>query len=479
MYRITDSMSNQTKRTVIAVVFLVNVLVGAVGRAELAERIDEILKRPANRKVLFSIEVVEAGSGRVVYQHDARELMIPASNMKIITTAAALHYLGPDYTYVTTVGLAGDTLVIIGSGDPLLGDAKTDSMYGRKAGWIFADIAGALTSKGVTVINDIIVDTTVFDDQRVHPSWPADQLNRWYAAEVCGLNYNTNCVDIIARNVGGKVIVSTEPRTSFIELINEITPISSGTDAIACYRTSQPNKLSLNGRCKTKATLADVAIERPAAFFAFLLAENLAQRGIKTSGRFIEMAFQNRGSLVRLTEFTTSIHDCLARCNKNSLGLVAEALVKTIAAEKTPDKKNGSWKGGTELISQYLSDLGLDDSQFYIDDGSGLSRQNELSAHAITKVLRSVYGTAAWRIYRDSLAVGGVDGTIAKYFYRPKYKGRILGKTGYLEGVRAFSGVCITKKGDYIFSILANNANGLTRGAINDIAVAIIDEAEP
>ncbi len=82
-------------------------------------------------------------------------------------------------------------------------------------------------------------------------------------------------------------------------------------------------------------------------------------------------------------------------------------------------------------------------------------------------------------MYRDSLAVGGVDGTIGKFFYQSRYRGRIFAKTGYIDGVRALSGLCITKKGEFLFSILANKTNGLTRKTVHDIAKAIIDDAEP
>jgi D-alanyl-D-alanine carboxypeptidase/D-alanyl-D-alanine-endopeptidase (penicillin-binding protein 4) len=119
--------------------------------------------------------------------------------------------------------------------------------------------------------------------------------------------------------------------------------------------------------------------------------------------------------------------------------------------------------------------LGIDKSQFYLDDGSGLSRQNELTAYTITTVLSSLYKSEDWPMYRDSLAIGGVDGTISRFFKEEKYKGRIRGKTGYINGVRSLSGVCSTDQGDSIFSILVNNANGQTRTVINDIAKEIIE----
>ncbi|HLB73291.1 MAG TPA: D-alanyl-D-alanine carboxypeptidase/D-alanyl-D-alanine-endopeptidase, partial [Sedimentisphaerales bacterium] len=449
---------------------LLSILLSLPAAGDLAKRIDAILAERANQKVQFSIHVVEAATAETVYDHDARELMMPASNMKLITTAAALHYLGPDFEYKTKVGLCEDTLIIIGSGDPLLGDPVIDAQHDRKPGWILDDIAAALKRKGITTISDVVVDTSVFDDQRVHPNWPADQLNRWYAAEVSGLNYNNNCVNIMARNTAGRIEIAVEPQTSFLEIINEIAAVSEGGSAIGAYRNRHPNKLTLKGKCQTQATITDLAIERPAAFFGFLLAENLARAGIKPQGRVIEKTVADRSNFKLLTEYTTPISDCLVRANKSSLGLAAEALLKTIAAESPPKADGdagGSWEMGRELVGKYLSDaIGLDASQFFIDDGSGLSRVNELTANAVTKLLLNLYKSRKWQMYRDSLAVGGVDGTIEKFFYQSNYKGRVFAKTGYIEGVRALSGLCITEKGDFLFSILANNTNGLTRKAL-------------
>ncbi len=469
-------MNVRMKKLLVAAVF--SICLGSFAKADLAKRVDGIISRSLQQKVRFSIHIVKADSSGTVYNHDAGELMIPASNMKIITTAAALKYLGPDYEYKTKVGLCDDTLVVVGSGDPLLGDEKTDAKYGREKGWIFKDIAEALKRKGINTIKDIVVDSSVFDDQRVHPSWSKKELNKWYACEVSGLNFNDNCVGISTKNNGGKVSVFIEPQTSFLRFVNKVAPISKGTSAVGTYRNKEPNMIVIYGRCKDKVGPFDVAIERPAAFFGFLLYENLTKAGIKTNGQLVEKTLDDSSDFKLLTQYATPLADCLTRSNKNSLGLAAEALLKTIAAHNNPGKKNGSWDRGRGLISEYLLELGIDKSQFYIDDASGLSRQNELSAYAITKVLLNIYNSRNWDMYKDSLAVGGVDGTIARYFKEEKYKGKISGKTGYINKVKTFSGICTTEQGDYIFSILANNTNGQTRGVINDIAKAIIDDTD-
>jgi len=468
------------KKLLVAAAFSVFLL--SFAKADLSKRVNGIISQSSHKKVQFSIHIVKADSGETVYRHNANRPMLPASNMKVIITAAALKYLGPDYEYKTQVGLCGDTLVVIGSGDPLLGDKVTDAKYGRKTGWIFENIAASLKRNGRTVIRDIIVDSSVFDDERVHPNWPKKELNRWYACEVSGLNFNGNCIDITTKNIGDKAIVSIEPQTSYIKVINKVTPVSKGNSTVGSYRQPEPDvppyKIVVHGKCKGRTEPFAVAIERPAAFFGFLLAENLAKAGINAQGRFIEKAVGRECNFKLLAEYSTPMVDCLARCNKNSFGLAAESLLKTIAITNNPRRGNGSWAQGREVIHKYLLELGIEEKEFYIDDGSGLSRENKLSANAITKVLLNVYKGKNWRLYKDSLAAGGVDGTIGKYFKEEKYKGKILGKTGYVAGVKSFSGICNTTKGNYIFSILANSANSRTRKAINDIAKAIVD-SEP
>ncbi|MFZ0034547.1 MAG: D-alanyl-D-alanine carboxypeptidase/D-alanyl-D-alanine-endopeptidase, partial [Sedimentisphaerales bacterium] len=423
-------MKVQIRKLLAVTIFSVGFV--SVASAGLAERVDGIINQSSQKGVQYSIAIVKADSGEVVYSHNAQETRVPASNMKVITTAAALKYLGPGYEFKTKVGLCGDTLVVIGGGDPLLGDAVTNAKYNRETGWIFKDIAKALKQNNITAIKDIIVDDSIFDNEWVHPNWPKEQLNQWYACEVSGLNYNDNCIAATVKNIGGNVAISIEPETGFINIINEVTPIQKGKSAVGAYRNQKPNSISIKGKCEKQEGPFDVAIEKPAEFFGFLLRENLARAGIKVDGQILEKQEPGDCNFKEIAEYSTPITDCLARCNKRSLGLAAESLLKTIAAKATADGKNGSWAGGRKLISEYLLGLGIGSGEFYIDDGSGLSRGNKLSANALTKVLLDVYKGKNWELYKNSLATGGIDGTVSRYFKEEKYKGKVFGKTGYI-----------------------------------------------
>ncbi|UCD52732.1 MAG: D-alanyl-D-alanine carboxypeptidase/D-alanyl-D-alanine-endopeptidase [Phycisphaerales bacterium] len=460
-------------KTVLIVLILNACLAGTV-LAGLAGRIGKVVGKAKQSE--YAIRIVAADSQTAVYSHNATKAMIPASNMKLITTAAALRYLGPLFQYRTRVGLCGEALVVIGSGDPLLGDRTTDRLYGREDGWFFDSIVAALRERGIESITDVVVDTTVFDDQRVHPNWSPNDLNRWYACEVCGLNYNGNCIEVTTDNRNGSIAIEVDPQTAFVEIINEVKAVSSGSSAVGAYRNHEPNRITIRGKCRNRQGPFDVAIEQPAAFFGFVLAEHLIGAEITTTGRLIERAFDSEAcEFVQLAEAVTPLIDALHRANKDSLGLAAEALLKTIAAHEDPHGENGSWERGTELVGDYLRQLGVPDEEFRVDDGSGLSRDNRLSARSIMNVLLDLYSSPNWELYRTSLAVGGEDGTISRYFKESAYRGKILGKTGYISGVRSFSGVCLTDSGPYLFSIISNRSS-LSRDAINRIAQAIMDE---
>jgi D-alanyl-D-alanine carboxypeptidase/D-alanyl-D-alanine-endopeptidase (penicillin-binding protein 4) len=437
--------------------------------------IDSIVGRSSQRNVSLSVEVIKADTGEVVYQHNAGVALLPASNMKLVTTAAALDTLGSDFQYVTKVGLTGNTLVIIGGGDPLLGDRETDEKHGKAACWVLDEIVKAVKASGKTEINGIIADTSVFDDVRVCPNWPVNQLNKWYEAEVSGLNFYTNCIEFIARDKGGaKAELSMQPLTSYVTVVNETTTTNKGSDTVGLWRQPGSSEISVKGKCRGETEPMKVTIERPAAYMGSLVAERLGHAGIKVEGPLLEKSAGAPDTII--ATFSTPIADVLQRCNKDSLGMAAECLMKTMGA-KSNGGKGGSWATGRVAMAKFLAGLGVGESEFKIDDGSGLSEENRLSANAITKVLLHVYKTKDWPMFKDSLAVGGEDGTAAKWFKEPKYKGKIIVKTGYITGVKSLSGVCVTDNGDYLFSIITNKANGSTRDAINDICKAIVDSA--
>lgn len=441
---------------------------------DLQRRIDTILGVSGLRKVLFSVRIVDAGTGQQVYERNPHLSLMPASNMKIVTSAAALEYLGRDFAFVTRVGLRGDVLIIKGSGDPLLGDKETEARNGNHNQPLIQEIISRLKELEVASLSSILIDSSIFDDQRVHPSWPADQLHQKYACEVSGFNYNGNCVDLSAACRNGQVVLALDPPTDYVKPINALTIWKSRRSWFSVSRTKVPGELLVQGNCRSQAGPYAVAVENPALFFGRLLRNALISEGISV-GEVREGPEPDDGELRPVTECASSIGDCLQRTNKDSFGLAAEAMLKRLAAQADPERKGGSWEGGQKILSDYLRGLGIGEREFTIADGSGLSRDNRLSANALTLVLGHLSAGPDWEFYKSSLAVGGLDGTIENHFWEKQYRGRVLAKSGYIMAVRALSGVIHTDSGDYLFSILANKAGSGARSAIDRVVKAVID----
>lgn len=459
------------KNTMLNLTLLVLCTLSTLAHADIFQ---DLLRKNKQTNAQFSIYVVDAGSGKTRYSLNASTLRIPASNMKLVNSAAAVHYLGGDYKFCTKVAVLDKDLVIIGGGDPLLADPKHAASPAEASSLLMDRIAEAVRAASISEIENIVIDVSFFDNIRVHPSWPKDQLNQWYACEVSGLNFVNNCVFLTATRKGNSASLEMQPANSYVQLENQLQLISTGDSAVGAYRNSTPNKWSVKGKLN-KQTGFDVAVENPAGLFAAVLCDHLSARGIAVKGQLLQKYVRHESSLRSLLVIETPIKDVLKRCNTNSLGLAAECLVKTISAENTHGRINGQWAHGLELTAGYLRSLGVAQTQYVLDDGSGLSRNNRLSAECIVAVLKDMYQGTNSAMFFDSLAVGGIEGTAAKYFNEAPYKGNIHGKTGYISGVRSFSGLCKTPKGDILFSILTEGGNSTTRTCINDLTKAIFD----
>lgn len=449
-------------RIITAIIVAAAIGQGSYG-SNLQQKIEQIIARKDQKNVEFTISVIDPQTGSRVYGYNPSKPLTPASNMKLVTSFTALKTLGSDYKFVTKVGLVGGKLVVIGGGDPLLGFDGND---------VVSKIVDALKAKNITQLEAIAVDSSIYENTRINPNWPLNQLNRDYSCEISGLNYNGNCIKITALVNGGRIDLDKTPNTEFIRLINNVRYVK-GAGSIGSNRTEQPNALVVYGKCG-RETSFDVAIENPSLYFGTLLSEAVYRDGISVANPLTEESGVQQPMEI-IAQFETPITEVLQHCNKDSLQIAAECMGKMIAARTTGGP--GSWQGQRDAVGKYLMSLGADSAEFYLDDGSGLSNVNKLSSNVLSLILLDAYKSPLWGTFKPTLAVGGVDGTIKKQFYKEKYKNKVFAKTGYINGVRALSGVCIGASGkEYIFSIITNKANYPTKKAISDIVEAVIDE---
>jgi len=448
--------------------------------------IRRLLNKPANKKAVFSIHFRDTASGKTIFDFNADRSLKPASNMKLIISAAALDQLGPDFTYKTHFALWRNNLVVLASGDPLIGDPALAKRQGDDIFAIFQQILQQLRKRKINNISgDLLIDDTIFDDVRYHPAWPDSQVNNWYRAQVSALNFNDNCVDINftpATNPGQPVTFSLNPNTSYVKITNKCITVNSGPNKLGGLRPSPlgANNITLIGKCRAPHTIY-IPVDRPSAYFGFVLAEYLLRHGIAVNGKLIIKKIRSdRGDLPQpddlLLTHCTPLRDVLRECNQRSLNLVAECLLKTVGAYSSCSSpailaQQGSWQTGRQTVRNFLNKLKIDPDDYKIDDGSGLSHNNRLSARCITSVLTHIARKKNFKLYRESLATPSV-GTLAKRrrFREPAYEDRVFVKTGHITGAQALSGYCRTSSGRWLaFAIITNNHKQNPVGTIDAI----------
>ncbi len=432
-----------------------------------ASELDPILNRLGVEGAIVSARIVDASSGHVLYERNADRATTPASNMKLFSSAAALEFFGPDHAFETYLYLAGEDLWLIGSGDPGFGDESIASKRNESTMAGIDRWADELLARGVRrLAGRVLYFDGVFDRELVHSSWGSDDLQYWYAAPVSGLNFSTNCVDIMAKpgEVGAPAILSIEPATTLVSLENKTTS-GEGQPGADHARPEMRNHYIVSGHVEREGEISSAPVVDPGAFVADVVVEHLRSRGIVIEGgtqRVDRLPIKPGPDVtpLLLTPHRTKLVEILPRVNKNSQNLMSEALAKAVGRGYLMKRGNrdavGSWGSGHEAMVAMLRERGIDAESFLSVDGSGLSRGNRVTARQISELLVAMRKSAHAKVFEESLAVGGVDGTIRSRF--ADAKGRVRAKTGYIGGVRSLSGYVDTDSGaTIVFSIMYNN----------------------
>jgi PBP4 family serine-type D-alanyl-D-alanine carboxypeptidase len=428
------------------------------------DKLDDILTDSRQKGVQIGVSVVDLSSGKVIYAKNPDQPLIPASNMKLVVMAAAIEQLGENYQFETILGIRGKDLVIIGGGDPTLGDERLSQKRGEKITAVMLRWADQFKKAGVKQIpGNIVVDDSMFDRKFIHPNWPADQFESWYEAPIGALNFNSNCIDVSVRPTTAKKAASVDsiPANSFVSVKNKT--ITGGKHTASIRRAKDHDTIVISGTVARADRLGPVTVRDPGLFTGSTFKTILASRGIAVGGSVVRERVRNAdGSLPasfhKVVTHRSPLSAALARAGKDSLGMMAEALIKMLGCKQCGV---GTWEAGRTGVEAFLAKAKVSTGQFKIDDGSGLSRQNRLSARAMTDVLRYMYARpgGGFKALRESLALAGIDGTLDNRMRGSVAKGRVFAKTGYINGVRTLSGYIRTASDRWLaFAFFYNQA---------------------
>lgn len=461
----------------------------APANARLAARIDSILARPQLARAQWGIEVRDASTGRTLYARNASQPMIPASNLKLIVSAAAAHHLDPDYRFRTSLYAAGPVrdgtlegdLVLYGRGDPMI-----SARYFPSRTAVLEMLADSLLARGIRRISGgVVADESWMDREYVRSDWEAEDLLWWYAAPVGALGLNDNSIDFRIEPgaaAGSPARITGSPASGAWTLENASRTVARGrSHTIDLERGSVPGAVRAIGQIPlgTGADTESFAVDNPARFTGTVFREVLERKGIEVTRNAVRVVSDPSASTVAgatpVVEWRSPpLPQAIGPVLMNSQNWFAELLVKTLGKEV---RGEGSWSAGLAVEREFLTRVvGIDSADFVLRDGSGLSARNLVTPHALVRLLDYVRRTPRQAMVRAALPLSGEpDGSLRSRL--TDLRGRVAAKTGYIGGVDSLCGFVTMPDGrEIIFCIIANETgqpSARMKAGIDDIVRAI------
>ncbi|HUU26379.1 MAG TPA: D-alanyl-D-alanine carboxypeptidase/D-alanyl-D-alanine-endopeptidase [archaeon] len=457
-------------------------------------RILSILSGYGQDPTNWGVQVRSLERGDNLVSLNTRRLFMPASNLKLIVTAAALDGLGPDFRYKTTVMADGEiitadsllkgSLIVRGSGDPTISDRFYPSVT-----TVWEQLACQVARAGIRrITGSLVVDNTLFEAPFLAKGWGWEDLMWWYAAPVSALAYNDNCIDVEifpAPRVGEPPEMRIKPKGSRIQLINQALTVESRQDDHLIFSRNTPGDgIALKGGIYKGSLgfLEHVAVDSPAKFAGNAFADALASLGVRIDGPITVLEalsdsadYLDRSPLILAQHVSVPLSEIVHVINKRSHNFYAEQLLFTLGAYLG---KKGSFAEGIEVEKRFLQKIGLDTRELSLEDGSGLSRLNLVTPGTFVTLLAYMDSHPAREEFFSSLKVGGKDNGLQS-MHNTQAEGNIYAKTGYISSVMGLSGYARTADGEPVaFSILGNNwliSRSAASRLIRDVCVAIAE----
>ncbi|MDJ0626406.1 MAG: D-alanyl-D-alanine carboxypeptidase/D-alanyl-D-alanine-endopeptidase [Candidatus Caenarcaniphilales bacterium] len=439
---------------------------------EFEQKIENLMNSGGLNSALWSITVRDKNNKKV-YEINSNKLMTPASNLKLVSSAAILNVLGPKYKYKTNIygkgalkdGIWKGDIYVVGSGDPTISGTE----YGGERFYVFRKLTEQLKEYGIEKIEgDLIFNDGLFDRQLIPKGWLWDDLSYYYAVPLSALSFNNNCVDLEVRAkgpVGSRPSISWFPfDTDYVSFVNEqlITNKSFGFDE-SYQRELGSNTYVLRSNLPRGFVEGEsLSVNDPTEFFADTFKKYIESQNILVSGNWLTdhnlKSFNEKYTLLA-SHKSKPVSELLKRVNKKSDNFYTEQLFKTASAKRY--QAQGSTELGIAMVKDLFGKLNVDSDELHLMDGSGLSPNNLISTSQMTEMLIQMKNHKHFDAYEDSLSVAGIDGSLNGRFSRSIIKNKFKGKSGYIEGTRAISGYLTTSKGKKLaVSIITNHFIG-------------------
>lgn len=423
-----------------------------------------ILKREINYMIAESkspgtqkaIEVYSRRQRRTIFSSNAGLLLLPASNLKIVTTSFALKSLGKNYLFTTPFDFAGvqrgdslvGDLVVVGMGDPIIRMNDLDSA------------ARAIEATGITTVTgNLVVDISKFDSLQWGAGWMWDDEPEPYAMFIGPAELQHDVVDVnVALGPSGRaLVVTTYPETSFIRVENLAQPGDLDTINVTRDMIKGVNTIVVTGTYTNAFPPAtyQFSVRHPAHYFGTVFRELLEKHNVKILGNLkVTRSYTDHSPRVQVFTLIHGIDTVITYINHVSDNLGAECLLREVPMATG---EVGSARNGIALEKKFLAVCGVDTTQYFIADGSGVSHYDLITPNAIVRVLRYDLDQPYWDVFLNSLPVAGEAGTLQDRLTQSFVKGLVHAKTGSLLDVRTLSGYIFIPHDTLVFSMMMEN----------------------
>lgn len=480
----------------------------------LARQVEQIMDRPAARRAFWGVQLVDLDSGEVVYQNNEEKLFVPASNAKLYSTALALSRLGADRRFTTRLvaavqmgkdgAIAGDML-LIGGADPNFSSRiipyNPKAEYGDEPLEPIRRLAQQAYDRGLRKVDgNIVGDDSRFAWTPYPEGWAVEDSTWSYGAPVSALSFNDNRIEILVRPgtvAGQPATLRLEPAVEYYAVRNLTRTATTRTVARALSIELKPDQKAMrlwgDISVRSPGRELSIAVDDPALFAAIALKQELEKLGVVVAGAptakhydLTDVPDLKGGPPVTPAEYplelasieSAPLREIIKITNKTSQNLHAEMLLREVGYSL---RGVGSHEAGIEEMRTFLKEAGLSPWEFFLSDGSGLSRKDLVSPAATVKLLRHMWNSPQRDAYVDSLATAGEDGTLDWRFSRSTAKSRVSAKTGTLSHITALSGYATTLEGRRLaFSVFVNNfgvSTSYIRNLVDQIVIAAVESA--
>lgn len=453
--------------------------------AQPPQPVKRFISLSAMKGASFSLTAKDVDTGETVYSFDQGRSLIPASVMKLVTTAAALEILGEDFRFETTLeydgsvenGVLNGNLYIRGGGDPTLGSAffaKDRNTYHPNENTFLPQWIDALTKAGIHTVNgSVIADERIFDSEGVSRKWLYEDMGNYYAPGCYGISVFDNQYKLVLRTGKNKpVIKHTIPSIPGLAFRNHLTSANVSTDSAFILGMPYAKERFLYGVVPSgrESYVLKGDIPEPALFLAEYVTEGLIDAGFEITENpscFRLLAEQNALLAGKRTKicvtYSPALTEIAAKTNEVSHNLFADAMLKTLGLRYQPRSGEviSSFDRGARVVLRHWREKGLDTSVLQLYDGSGLAMADKLTTAFICDMLAYMKKTSpAGNAYAKGIPRAGQEGSVRNFMKGSRLQGAARLKSGSMTGVKAYAGYIEKEGRTYAVAVIVNSYAG-------------------